>query len=257
MIRQYVAALAPEKGASLNQSDAYSLYAALLETLSPEASCSLHKGESMISQYLTPCAGRCEFLWTVNLIGESSIDLCAPALESLAMLELRSGGISVTARDAGRLQIDSLSSMSAMLGGDPSCQRFVLRFLSPCAFRSGGDYVNFPSVQHILGSLLKKWNAAFPDSYMEDEDAMSMLTAGVKITGYSLSGASFRIKGVSIPSFSGTATLSARLSPQMLQLLRALLSFAPFCGIGIKTTLGMGGVSVKESTRPANGRHIT
>ena len=257
MIRQYIMALAPERGASLKQSDAYSLYAALLETLSSEASCSLHEGESMISQYLTPCIGRCEFLWTVNLIGESSIDRCAQALERLTRLELRSGGISVTAENAGCLRIDSLFSMSEMLGGDSSCQRFVLRFLSLCAFRSGGEYVNFPSVRYILGSLCKKWNAAFPDSYMEDEDAVSMLEAGVKITGYSLRGASFRIKGVSIPSFSGTATLSARLAPQMLQLFRSLLSFAPFCGMGIKTTLGMGGVSVKESPRQAKEQRLT
>ena len=36
----------------------------------------------------------------------------------------------------------------------------------------------------------------------------------------------------------------------MLRLLRALLSFGTFCGVGIKTTLGMGGLEVKESSRP-------
>ena len=231
MIRRYVAALRPEKGASLNQNDAYSLYAALLESLESEASCGLHEGESLISQYLTPCAGRSEFLWTVNLIGETSINICASALERLTMLELHSRGLSAAVEITGRRQLDSLSSMSALLGDDPSCQRFVLRFLSPSAFRSGGEYVNFPSVAHIIGSLCKKWNAAFPDSPMEDDDAMSMLAAGVKMTGYSLHGASFRIKGVSIPSFSGTVTLSARLSPPMLQLLRTLLSFAPFWAV--------------------------
>ena len=34
------------------------------------------------------------------------------------------------------------------------------------------------------------------------------------------------------------------------RLLRALLSFGTFCGVGIKTTLGMGGLEVKESPRP-------
>lgn len=48
------------------------------------------------------------------------------------------------------------------------------------------------------------------------------------------------LKETKISGFRGTVTLSARLSPPLLELWRILLAFAPYAGIGIKTSLGMG-----------------
>ena len=164
--------------------------------------------------------------------------------------ELRARGTTLSLEIISRNDAANLDAMLKIPGEDMACGRFLLRFLSPCGFRSDNEYALFPSVPLILGSLRRRWNAAFPFTPIDDSDAFAMLAANVKITGYHLRGASFKLKGVSIPSFSGTVTLSARLSPPMLRLLRTLLSFGAFSGVGIKTALGMGGFEVKESPKP-------
>ena len=50
-------------------------------------------------------------------------------------------------------------------------------------------------------------------------------------------------------SFFFASRNSASFTP-LLELWNALLSFAPYGGIGIKTTLGMGGVSVEPLAPP-------
>ena len=202
-----------------------------------------------ISQYVVKLEGRAESLWTVNLIGAAAIELAAPVIESMKSAELRARGTKLRVEVVSRHDAANLNDILQIPGGDMDCGRFLLRFVSPCGFRTNGEYAIFPSVPLILGSLRQRWDAAFPFSPLNDEEALAALEAGVKITGYHLRGASFKLKGVSIPAFSGAATLNARLSPPMLRLLRALLSFGTFCGVGIKTTLGMGGLEVKESPK--------
>ena len=52
----------------------------------------------------------------------------------------------------------------------------------------------------------------------------------------------YYLKGSSIPGFVGELTLENRLEGFQRQLADALLLFADHAGVGIKTTLGMGGV---------------
>ena len=252
MIRRYVAALTPQAGgAQPSHSDAYAMYAALLEAMGREAAEKLHdSADCSISQYIVRLEGRAESLWTVNLVGAPAVEVVSPVIESMKSAELRARGTTLSLEIISRNDAANLDAMLKIPGEDMACGRFLLRFLSPCGFRSDNEYALFPSVPLILGSLRRRWNAAFPFTPIDDSDAFAMLAANVKITGYHLRGASFKLKGVSIPSFSGTVTLSARLSPPMLRLLRTLLSFGAFSGIGIKTALGMGGFEVKESPKP-------
>lgn len=250
MLKQYVAALLPPEGEPLSQHDSYALYAALLEKIGGESAGRLHNGEGgLISQYLTPLPGRRESLWTVNLLGEETIRSAAPALEAMKNIGLRSRGISLPLEITAIRGAENLSELLSAPGKDMDCGRFLMKILSPCAFRANNEYVIFPSVPLILGSLRQKWEAAFPHAAVSDPEAFAALEAGVKITGYKLRGAAFRMKGLSIPSFSGLITLNARLSPPVLRLFRLLLAFAAFSGVGIKTALGMGGAEVKESPR--------
>lgn len=64
---------------------------------------------------------------------------------------------------------------------------------------------------------------------------------GLHIVDYNLRTTRYPLKETRIPSFQGSVTVEAHLAPPLLELWNALLSFAPYGGVGIKTTLGMGG----------------
>lgn len=58
----------------------------------------------------------------------------------------------------------------------------------------------------------------------------------------SLNSHGYRLKGHFIPGLCGELTIENRAEGFHRQLLNALLLFSEFSGIGIKTSLGMGGI---------------
>ena len=102
----------------------------------------------------------------------------------------------------------------------------------------------------LAASLVLHWNTAFPDCQLSDPDALDAILRGLRILDYSLHTVSYPIKNTRIPGFVGSAVVEARLALPLLELWNALLSFAPYGGIGIKTALGMGGVSVEPLVLP-------
>jgi len=125
--------------------------------------------------------------------------------------------------------------------------RVTIRFHTTSSFKQDGSYVIFPQERLLLRSLLAKWNAWFPEYSLDDEDAAAALERGVRITDYQLRSGRYTLKSARIPGFSGRLTLSSSLSAPMQEVWNLLLVFSTLCGIGIKTTLGMGGVTLEIS----------
>lgn len=231
--------------------DAYALYGALMERINSGLAENLHSNEyPLITQSLVPIRDGMAAVWTVNVLDDKLYLELSPVLEKGAALFLNSKNLKLDIEDVKRIKADKLDELLAALGSDKECTRFHMKFVSPSAFKSAGEYVFLPSTRHILTSLLLKWNASFPFSPADDEDAMAALIQGVRITGYNLKSVYYQLKGNSIPAFVGSITLNARLSAPLLGLLRGLLAFGNFSGVGIKTALGMGGVEIKESPKP-------
>jgi CRISPR-associated endoribonuclease Cas6 len=127
--------------------------------------------------------------------------------------------------------------------------RTLLNFNTPCSFKSGGEYMLFPSVPLILNSLASKWNSIFQEYVIDDDDAMRFLNLGLKIESYNLQSSYYHLKGTTIPGFIGSIVLHAVLPIPLLEISRLLLYFSRYSGIGIKTSLGMGGSSAQGKQR--------
>lgn len=122
-------------------------------------------------------------------------------------------------------------------------------FQSPCAFKQAGRYAIYPQENLILQSLITHWNTTFPEYALTDSDALQALQQGLHIVDYNLHTTRYLLKETRIPSFLGNVTVEAHLAPPLLELWNTLLSFAPYGGIGIKTTLGMGGTTTAFQKR--------
>lgn len=252
MIKQYKLLLSPQKGLNsrFDPCDAYALYGSLMQALSGEAAERLHSSdEPQIAHYLTPVCGGAKAQWTVSLLASENCPEAASILGERGEFTLTSKCASLGVEECKITSLGSLDELLGVAGEDRDCPRFHMRFVSPASFRVEGEYQFFPTVKHILRSLSSRWNAAFPAVAVSDEDAAAALENGTRMTGYELKSSYYRLKGNSIAAFTGSVTLSARLSPPLLQLLRGLLSFGVFGGVGIKTSLGMGGITLRESPR--------
>lgn len=243
MITQYHFTLTPDRPCQPAAEWAYSLYAALLERAPRRFGEKAHAdGASPVSQFLeTGDSVR----WCVTLLGQNAEEALTPFLDEAASLRLRRAGVRLTPVLENKETIQDVDALFQKAG---ECRQHELQFVTPTAFKSRGNYLILPSTRLILQSTVKKWNACFADCPIEDEDGSGLdaLAEGLYCRGLRLQDTVYHLKGNVIPGFTGTLRLDNRLKGFHAQLADALLLFAGYAGVGIKTTLGMGGVIHKN-----------
>ena len=186
-------------------------------------------------------------VWTLNLLDEALAAQMRPLLAGCTTLELH--GAPLQMEPLGSHSVENGLQLLLAAREEPA-SRTRLWFRTPCAFKQAGRYAIYPQEFLLLQSLVLHWNTAFPDCQLSDPDALDAILCGLRIRDYSLHTVTYPIKNTCIPGFVGSAVVEARLALPLLELWNALLSFAPYGGIGIKTTLGMGGVSVEPLAPP-------
>lgn len=180
---------------------------------------------------------------------EEDLSLLSKAMKLLQLDYLGGHGAPPQMEPLGSHSVENGLQLLLAAREEPA-SRTRLWFRTPCAFKQAGRYAIYPQEFLLLQSLVLHWNTAFPDCQLNDPDALDAILRGLHILDYNLHTVSYPIKNTRIPGFVGSAVVEARLALPLLELWNALLSFAPYGGIGIKTTLGMGGVSVEPLAPP-------
>ena len=204
------------------------------------------QGEHPIAHSLYFSPEKQSLIWTVNLLNDAARQVTSPVLESANEIPLHELALPVS-----EVHVSSAVSAAEIIRAGRSCSenRAKLIFRSPCAFKQAGRYAIYPQENLILQSLITHWNTTFPEYALTDSDALQALQQGLHIVDYNLHTTRYLLKETRIPSFLGNVTVEAHLAPPLLELWNTLLSFAPYGGIGIKTTLGMGGTTTSFQKR--------
>jgi CRISPR-associated endoribonuclease Cas6 len=127
-------------------------------------------------------------------------------------------------------------------------EKFTLVFNSPTTFNWSVNehYLPLPDPRLILTSLYSKWNAFSGKLSLEDDDLLDHFLKALRVRYVQTQNASAMISRHSIPCFRGELGLSlSRKTPQPLrQLLMMLCCYAEYSGVGAKTAMGLGDVSI-------------
>ena len=204
---------------------AYRLYAWLLTRMPREEGDWLHQtGEHPISQFLFYDKDTQQMVWTVNLLCTELETRLSPPLLETNTIDLHGCPISVERQTIRKV---------------PGPEALIFQGREQCRI--------------LLQSLLGRWNYLCPDYPLTDEDAISALLEGIHIVDYALRTTRYRMKDTAIPGFCGKIQVEAKLPLPLLELWGALVCLAPYGGIGIKTTLGMGGTQISfQRENPAS-----
>lgn len=232
-----------ELSAPLSPSDGYKLYAWLLSQIPSGAAEALHSQQDHpISQFVTLDKEKTTSIWTIHLLSAEAAVLFGPVIESAETILLHTGKLSVISQSP-KTEIQFEDIIRQARQNDSS--RAELRFLTAASFKQNGRYVIFPQEKLILQSLANRWNSFCAEYPLSDPDALRMLEGGIFIRDYALKSVRYHLKNVYIPAFVGKVTLDSRLPVPLAELWRAILLWADYSGIGIKTALGMGGANVR------------
>ena len=142
------------------------------------------------------------------------------------------------------LIVPSLEEPEELFSSPQGSSRHRLEFRTPACFKSRKEYRILPTTRLVLQSLIQQWNVCFPDCLIEDEngEGTEAMADGLLCRHLQLHDEPYVIKKGEVTGFVGSIVLDNRLDGFHRQLADALLEFSSFAGIGIKTSLGMGGV---------------
>lgn len=245
MIKQYRIQLSAIDDQALNQSMAYQLYGALIKSMNTEFAELLHsQNTSPIAQSLVKDSTKGKALWILNLFGENAIKEVGSVLESCEQFYISPHKLLV--------KVDHIDSLDKILWSDIICQAheanqkkyWKMHFNTTTSFKSNNEYMIFPTSVHIINSLINKWNNLSPEYIIEDEYVANALAKGCRITSYHARSNIFTMKGTVIPGFEGYVDITPKLSVPLLEIFKLLMIFSNYSGLGIKTSLGMGNVTV-------------
>lgn len=121
----------------------------------------------------------------------------------------------------------------------------ILHFQTATSFKSGGNYIFYPSLKHIFQSIINKHNEFNEGTEISGENLPEELEQHIQIIQYNLRSTFFCMEKVKIPAFIGKIKVKITGPQPMVNLVNFLLAYSEFSGIGIKCGMGMGACKVE------------
>ncbi len=128
----------------------------------------------------------------------------------------------------------------------------TLHFVSPTAFSLGDrHFALFPEPGYVWDSLMRSWNRYAPEVLQVEKETMRAFVAQhISIQDYRLQTETLHFPKYRQKGFVGSCTYAIKTQDASATQATALAEFAHYCGIGYKTTMGMGQVSVEQGRDP-------
>ncbi|HHT77607.1 MAG TPA: CRISPR system precrRNA processing endoribonuclease RAMP protein Cas6 [Clostridiaceae bacterium] len=227
------------------------LHGMLMEQLSSEKATALHQNRRPPwAQYVTRCHDG-GALWVVSLLTQEIERVFDAHILSMLPKEfhLRQKGYSILMQPpvTDRYLVDSWFFESTEKTGNQGA-RFEITFLTPTAFKQNGKYVAQPDIRLIYYSLASRWNEICDLDICPlnvSEEHMQEVCVSTHVANDFTSESAFSVNGKPIKGFRGTIILTCEKTI-VARKWRMLFRYAQFCGVGIKTALGMGAFCLKS-----------
>ena len=232
----------------INQSMGSVMHGALMEIVASEDADRLHEvGLRPFSQYLYYDRSRAAFFWRISALNKAAFDsVLAPVLQYDKDLVLKQKGYSITLIEKKIVSQSSYEKIAdEVFLSDYKYSGCEMKFRTSTGFKSAEQYVIFPQTSLIFQSLINRWNLFSTMVKLEDEKAFQHLGENTFISSYDMQMRMFYIGNGKIPSFTGKLELHLTGNETMRRLVALLMEFSNYSGVGIKTALGMGGITTR------------
>ncbi len=217
------------------------LQGVIMECVSEEVAEQLHGLPfNPYSQYCTVEDDK--LIWVLNALTSGAQSLIIDPILTATELRIKRFDLPLSWQDVSQTTL-SRKDLVGLVYGDET-RRFKLQFVTPASFKSGGAYQLIPSLHFIYQNLLMHYSQIFDADHEADADTVAYLAEHTRIVGYSLFSRYFLLGGKKIPAFMGSLTVETHGPQSLVGLAHMLLRFGTFSGVGIKTSMGMGGLQV-------------
>jgi CRISPR-associated endoribonuclease Cas6 len=251
MITQVRTAIETQDKSRISFDYAYEIYGALLKDVPSEFADFLHGDDIRpVNHYiLLDAAKPYSAEHVINIFSEAARDSILPVILNQKSYSIPKYNCTLLTGGSTVTRIEESELANPYSASRPCKKRVTLRLLSPTTFKSDNRYAIFPTPELIIRSAAKRFGTLQSEFNVNDEEAIAQISESTVISDYNLHSFGYRMKDARIMSFLGSVTLSIRGPEPMIRLFDMLLNVLPYTGLGIKTSLGMGGVKIEEKSR--------
>ncbi|MDR0950165.1 MAG: CRISPR-associated endoribonuclease Cas6 [Candidatus Ancillula sp.] len=147
-----------------------------------------------------------------------------------------------------------MSELTKNFYQEDSAGVFEIQFLTPTSFRQNNKYQFQFDFRLFWQSLVMKYGFIFEQNKEPEVGLLDELAKYSHMLSYSLHSYYYNVGGYNpktkqsakIPGFIGRIKIKVTGAQTLKNYAAMLLRFSEFCGIGIKTSMGMGGVKVNN-----------
>jgi len=180
--------------------------------------------------------------WRICALTNEAAEQVLKPMQGISKITLRrlSTTLSISTSSLDSIELKALTSM---IHDNPQTKVNVT-FLTPTAFKSAGNYVFIPTTRLIFQNLFMRYSQIYEGDKEVDSDTIDYLESHTAIAAYKLRSQYFDLSSKTskrIPAFTGSMTISSKGPQALTGLVQMLLKFGEYSGIGIKTSMGMGG----------------
>lgn len=189
-------------------------------------------------------------LWRVNALTDEAAEHIIAPMRDADSVKVRALGATyaVSGMTCETFSLGRLTDIiRSEVPGDGRVRTRV-RFVTPAAFKCQGQYVFMPTLRLVFQNLLMHYGQVYEGDRDVDEETLAYVDQHVRMVSYNLRSCSFMHAaggGKRVPAFVGSITMGIDGPPTMVGLARMLLKFGEYAGVGIKTSMGMGGISIQ------------
>lgn len=185
---------------------------------------------------------------------EAYNEIIVPLLsEKFQEFEMKNKGLAIKILNKELKQIPKKQLFDKFNNEDAN-RSITIEFITPTSFKRNGSYVIYPDLELIYKSLMNKYNSISNEMNIYDEDTLEEILSKSRIIKYNLHTCFMPLEKVKINAFKGRITIKISGSETLSRYVRLLFEFGEFCGIGIKTAIGMGAIKLLEERRNVRDR---
>jgi CRISPR-associated endoribonuclease Cas6 len=222
------------------------LQGVLMEYVSPDYADYLHTLPfNPYSQYCV-VGEHNKLYWHINTLTNEAAKHIIEPLRGVRTITLKKLSLSTNLSRANEASLD-VTALTHMIHVANNA-KLNINLVSPTTFKSKGEYQIFPTVRLLFQNLLMRYSQVFDSDKEVEPETIDYIEQHAKITSYNLRSSYFELNGGAsrtlIPAFVGSIVLTIKGPQQLIGLLNMLCSFAEYSGIGVKTSMGMGGAKL-------------
>ena len=226
--------------ADISYQQSSNLQGVIMENINTEYAEILHRSQlNPYSQYVIKKDKN--VVWYIKTTTKEAYKNIIIPMSEVKEITLKKRGITVALMKRSIQMMETKTLLDEFY--DRKCSIYLeVSFLTPSAFKREGNYVFYPDLSLIYGSLMRKYSAISQQISMEDKETLEELCNSSEIVKYRLQTIPFPLEKINVTGFVGKIGIKIKGSETIARYIRLLLRFGEYSGVGIKTGIGMGAI---------------